>query len=57
MSAFFVCFFFTRKLRKAPSLDNKKRRAIEGHELQEVTDRVEEIAPQELETTVGKREI
>ena len=55
MSALFVCFFFTRKLRK--SLDNKKRHAIEGHELQEVTDRVEEIAPQELETTVGKREI
>ena len=56
MSAFFVCFS-TRKLRKALSLDNKKRCTIEGHELQEVTDRVEENAPQELETTVGKREI
>ena len=54
MSTFFVFF---RNLRKAPSLDNKKRRAIEGHELQEVTDRVEENAPLELETTVGNREI
>ena len=54
----FQCF--TRRLigvGKVHSLDNKNSRVIEGHELQEVTDRVEENIPLELETTVGNREI
>ena len=45
-----------RNLRKAPPLANKRQHAVKGYELQEVTDRVADSAPQELETTFGNRE-